>query len=135
MTNYRQARSSNPRGMNQKDGRPHRRTKSQWQTAADDWIAAGFIPDDWNKWTYTWLGEFPVFSISPGIFTDDTGVHAGLVARYAPVDIEILFPYGTDPITIKGRLDDEILAIMRDDTDADGPPIEWIDIDVSMEVA
>jgi len=145
MTNFRQARHNNTRGSNQKDGRrtDSRPTKAQRQVAEAEWVAAGFTQEDWNKWSYTWLGEeFPVFSIAPGILTDDTGAHAGLVAQYAPTGIEILFPYGTDPSNIKNRLDDEILIIMRHDAAPDGPPIEWtpppaewVDIDTFMEAA
>ena len=80
--------------------------------------ALGFTRTDWNKWSYTWQGNFPTFTLAPGILEDGA---AGLIARYPPADIEILFPYGTTPALIKGRLDDEILEIMRLQADAADP--------------
>jgi hypothetical protein len=83
--------------------------------------ALDFIRIGWNKWSFTWGGDFPIFTLAPGTFTDDTGTHAGLIARYSLADIEILFPYGTSPADIKTRLNDEILEIMRLQTDAADP--------------
>ena len=80
--------------------------------------ALGFTRTDWNKWSYTWQGSFPTFTLAPGILE---GGGAGLIARYSPADIEILFPYGTRPALIKGRLDDEILEIVRLQADVADP--------------
>jgi hypothetical protein len=107
---------------NQKDWGHHApRPRSQTK----EFEANGFEREGWNKWAYTWQDNFPIFTVTPGIATDDTGTHAGLVARYAPADIEIIFPYGTPPKRIAERLNDEILAIMQHDADLDGPPISW----------
>lgn len=130
MTNFKQVQSNGRRGENMKDGRrPDRRpTKKQRQATEDQWFAAGFE----YRWirnaprlTYTWSGDFPVFEVIPGII----GISAGLIARYAP--IEIFFPYETDPADIAARLNDEILAIMRHDAEiADQPLVDdgddWI---------
>lgn len=125
MTNSKQVRNNKKRGGNRKDGhRPDRRqTKARRQAIENQWTAAGFKMTDWNKWTYTWPGESPVFRLTPGILIDDRGTHAGLIARYASADKKILFVYGTDPASIKARLDDEILAIMRLQADVDNSPI------------
>jgi hypothetical protein len=103
MTNYLAATRNRKRGKNKKDGATGRRCPSPSQ----DFEAQGFTRLDWNKWTYTWSGEFPVFRLAPGI----VGLQAGLVAVWE--DRKIFFPYGTQPKEIKARLDDEILAIMR----------------------
>ncbi len=126
MTNYKQARTNGKRGGNKKDGySPDRRqTKAQRQAAEERWLAAGFT----YRWfrggprlTYSWRGDFPVFKLAPGILKDETGTHAGLIARYSPADIEILFPYGTRPVDIAARLNDEILEIVRLQADAADP--------------
>ena len=80
--------------------------------------ALGFTRTDWNKWSYTWQGNFPTFTLAPGILEDGA---AGLIARYSPADIEILFPYGTRPVDIAARLNDEILEIVRLQADAADP--------------
>jgi hypothetical protein len=137
MTNFRQVRNNRKRGGNRKDGhRPDRRQiKAQRQTAEDQWIKAGFNSVDWNKWTYTWPGNFPVFQLAPGIVTNDQGTRAGMVARYPKTGKEILFSYGTPPVDIKAQLDDEIFAIMQHDATIDELPLDWqssveeIDID------
>jgi hypothetical protein len=143
MTNYKQVKGNKKRGGNRKDGnRPDRRqTKAQRKADEDAFLAAGF-GYQWirgaPRLTYTCQGEFPVFEVCPGITTDDTGTHAGLVAKHAQSGKEILFDYGTSPAIIAARLDGEILAIMRHDADVDGPPIdwvsagEWVDIDQFM---
>jgi hypothetical protein len=124
MTNFKQARSNGKRGFNQKDPQPVRPTKAQRQAAEGQWEAAGFEMIDWNKMAYTWEGDFPAFALAPGTITDDQDARAGLVARYDPADIKILFPYGTPPAAIATRLDDEILSIMRHDADIDAP-LDW----------
>ena len=106
---------------NIKDGGNSLRRKSGLTKAFE---GRGFIRSDWNKWTYTWTGNFPVFKVGPGtVINNDGSPRQGLVARYVPADKEILFPYGTSPAEIAGRLDDEILAIMRHDVDIDTPPL------------
>ena len=106
------------------DHQPERRqTKRQRQAAENQWAAAGFNLTDWNKWAYTWPGNFPVFEISPGILTNDTGTYAGLIARYASAGIEILFVYGTPPQDIAARLDTEIGEIDVDDYMTDNLPL------------
>jgi hypothetical protein len=98
-----------PKGHNRKDG-PGRRRRRPGQ----DWEGHGFSQIDWNKWVYTWEGVFPVFRVAPGVSRDESGFPwQGLVARCSRPEVEVLFPYGTGPEEIKGRLDEEILAIMR----------------------
>lgn len=126
MTNYKQAPGNDKRGGNKKDGyRPDRRqTKAQSQAAEERWLAAGFTYRRFRgglRLTYSWPGDFPVFKLAPGSVTDDTETHAGLIARYSPADIEILFPYGTRPVDIATRLNDEILEIVRLQADAADP--------------
>jgi hypothetical protein len=124
MTNRKLAKLGKQRPTNQKDPRPPRQTKAQRESAIAEFEAAGFT---WTPgpWTYTWPGNFPVFRLAPGILVDDTGPHAGLIARYSPADIEILFPYGTPPTDMAARLNDEILAVMRHDADVDCPSLDW----------
>jgi hypothetical protein len=142
MTNFKQTVRNKKRGGNRKDGDgPGRRqSKAQHEACEAEWITAGFS----RKWirgaprlTYTWPGNFPIFTLAPGMVTDDQGTHEGLVARYAPADREILFPYGTSPAQIRAQLNDEIFEIMQHDADVDAPlnwqpASEWIDIDVWM---
>ena len=97
-----------PRAGNCKDGRQGR---SRSRSKAAEFLALGFTQTDWNKFSYTWQGDFPTFIISPGI----VGLQAGQVARYDSAEIEILFPYGTPPEEIKARLDDEIAEIVSAD--------------------
>lgn len=97
------------RSYNKKDGATGRRSPHQ------DWEAHGFTYLDWNKHTYTWQGNFPVFTISPGIVNN----RAGLVAKCGET-VE-LFPYGTKPAEIKARLDDLIF----DDLQSDPEEIDW----------
>lgn len=118
MTNYKLAISNTNRPYNKKDGRP--RPRSQ----AAQYEAQGFKRTDWNRWEYTWKGNFPVFQMAPGILGDK----AGLIAKFSE-DIKIHFPYGTPPADIKARLDDEILAIMQHDAEIAEQPLAWIDID------
>lgn len=80
-------------------------------------VEAGFTRSGWNKWSYTWSGNFPVFALAPGIVDGK----AGLVAQCSQADKTILFSYGTFPADIKARLDDEILTIMRLQADAADP--------------
>lgn len=100
---------------NKKDG--GQRSNSQPQ----DWAAQGFAQTDWNKHTYQWQGNFPVFTVSPGHTTDGL---AGIVARCETVDVAEWFPYGTSPAAIKERLDDVTLEIMRHQAD-DAEAIDW----------
>jgi hypothetical protein len=122
MTNFRQVTSNKLRGANKKDPQSPRQTKAQRHAIIEEFEAAGFT---WTPgtWRYTWEGNFPVFSVAPGIITNEIGTHAGLVAKYGPASIEILFPYGTKPAEIAAQLNDEILAIMRHDADVDDPII------------
>lgn len=109
MTNYKQSVKNGKRGSNKKDGATGRRQPRQ------DWESHGFITLGWNKHTYTWEGNFPVFTISPGIASD----RAGLVAKCG--EVTELFPYGTDPAEIKTRLDD----LIYEDLQADAEEIDW----------
>jgi hypothetical protein len=122
MTNFKQAPGNKKRGTNRVDGHcpDRRRTKAQRQAAIEEFEAAGFT---WTPgpWRYTWQGEFPVFILAPGIIDN----RAGLVARCAPADKEILFPYGMPATAIAARLNDEILAIMRHDADIDDAQLDW----------
>ena len=106
MTNYKQARTNGKRGRNMKDGNGPL-VRRDYNARLE---AARFTRIGWNKWAYTWQGDFPIFTLAPGILEDGA---AGLIARYSPADIEILFPYGTRPVDIAARLNDEILEIMR----------------------
>lgn len=98
---------------NKKDGGALGRQRNQDKA----FCAAGFTRNDWNKWNYTWPGEFPIFEIAPGIIGDK----AGLVAHYEPADIEILFAYGTTPADIKAQLDDKIDELMGLQADVADP--------------
>ncbi len=120
MTNFRKATSNAKRPHNQKDGIA--RSRSQ----AAQYEADGFKQAGWNRWEYTWEGDFPVFQLAPGILED----RAGLIAKFGE-DIKIHFPYGTNPAVIKAQLDDEILAIMRHGAEiAEWPlDLDWINID------
>ncbi len=118
MTNYRKAITGASRPYNQKDG-----VVARPRSQARIYEALGFAQTDWNKWSYTWEGNFPIFALAPGILSDK----AGLIATFSP-EIRIHFPYSTDPADIKARLDDEILAIMRHDAEIDTPlELEWIE--------
>lgn len=136
MTNFKQVVNNKRRGGNIKDGHHPNRARTKAQRRADDaqWLAAGFE----YRWmrgaprlTYTWGGNLPVFEVTPGI----VGVAAGLVARCAPAGIEILFPYGTSPADITGRLNDEIEAIIFHDAEINERPLvsdddeDLIDVD------
>ncbi len=113
MTNFKQARSNRKRGSNIKDG-PRRRQSGHSKSFLDN----GFIRSDWNKWVYTWLGDFPVFHLAPGAVINDQGkFREGLIARHPQTDKEILFPYGTSPADIAGRLNDEIMGLQADVAD------------------
>ncbi len=105
-----------PKGRNKKDGNGQMVRQRDYNARLG---AARFTRIGWNKWSYSWQGSFPTFTLAPGILED--GGAAGLIARYSPADIEILFPYGTRPALIKGRLDDEILEIMRLQADVADP--------------
>jgi hypothetical protein len=121
MTNRKLAKSNANRPPNQKDHRPPHQTKASRRNYDAKLAEAGFT---WVglKLTYTWPGVFPAFILAPGIATDETGTHAGLIARCG--DIEILFPYGSDPEAMAAQLDDEILEVMRLQADVDAP-LDW----------
>ncbi|KKL92162.1 hypothetical protein LCGC14_1816520 [marine sediment metagenome] len=104
-----------PKGRNKKDGNGQMARQRDYNARLG---AARFTQIGWNKWSYSWQGNFPTFTLAPGILEDGA---AGLIARYSPADIEILFPYGTRPALIKGRLDDEILEIVRLQADVADP--------------
>lgn len=106
MTNYKQAQTNGRRGDNIKDGK--RGALNRQRDYNGQLEAEGFTRTDWNKWTYTWDGDFPAFTLAPGIVDGK----AGLVARCAEAGVEILLPYGTPPDNIKARLNDEIDEIM-----------------------
>lgn len=102
------------RRANKKDGNGPLNRQRDYNARLE---ALGFTRTDWNGWSYSWQGEFPTFTLAPGIVDDK----AGLVAQCNQADKAILFPYGTFPADIKARLDDEILAIMRLQADAADP--------------
>lgn len=127
MTNVKQARNNGKRGGNRKDGGHFNRRLNQNK----EFYALGFTRNDWNKWNYTWSGEFPIFLLSPGTIVTDGGPKSGLIAHYEPAGKEIYFPYGSSPADIAARLDNEIFAIMRHDAEIDDAPL---DIDAFMAV-
>ena len=109
------ARKSNrtPKGRNKKDGNGQVARQRDYNKRLE---ALGFTRTGWNKWSYSWQGDFPTFTLAPGgLLNGETG----LIAKFE--EIEILFPYGTTPAFIKARLDDEILGIMRLQADAADP--------------
>jgi hypothetical protein len=111
MTNFKQAPRNKSRGNNIKDGgsRPRRNRSND-----DQFEDLGFKRIDWNKWSYTWPGNFPVFRLVPGW----TCFGHGWIAIHDESDHRI--PLGpAKPTEIKTRLDDEILAIMRYDAEID----------------
>jgi len=100
------------------------KTRGRGRAKAQDWAAHGFTQVDWNKHQYTWEGRnFPVFTVSPGLVPHEFGLQSGIVARCG--DVVVYFEYGTDPATIKDKLDDEILAIMRLDVEV----IDWPELE------
>lgn len=115
MTNRNLARLNATRPYNKKDGNGPLNRQRDYNAHLED---ADFTRVGWNKWAYTWDGDFPVFTLSPGELLNG---ETGLIARYSPADIEILFPYGTAPSFIKVRLDEKILEIMRFQADAADP--------------
>lgn len=103
---------------NKKDGGGPRRKSGLTKS----FEAVGFIRDDWNKWMYTWEGEFPVFKIGPGTIINDEGMpRDGLIASCLQAGIEILFAYGTPPESIKAQLDNEISEIIGHQADIADP--------------
>ncbi|KKN15651.1 hypothetical protein LCGC14_0983870 [marine sediment metagenome] len=101
------ARKSNrtPKGRNKKDGNGPLARQRDYNKRLE---ALGFTRTGWNKWSYSWQGDFPTFTLAPGgLLNGETG----LIAKFE--EIEILFPYGTKPADIKDRLDDEILGIVE----------------------
>lgn len=117
MTNRNLAKSNSPRPFNKKDGNGPRRD----YTYNARLEALNFTRAGWNKHSYTWPGEFPTFTLAPGVIEGE----AGLVARCPKADKEILFVYGAAPADIKARLDDEILTLMGLQADIDDPmPVE-----------
>jgi hypothetical protein len=129
VTNFQKAISNASRPYNKKDGvaRP--------PSLGDQYEDQGFKQIDWNRWEYTWQGgDFPVFQVGPGILDDK----AGVIAKFGDtININIHFPYGTDPADIKARLDDEILGIMCYDAGIEEQPLtlDWIDVDEWMVAA
>ena len=113
MTNYKQARTNGKRGANIKDGNGPLARQRDYNALLR---ALGFTRTDWNKWSYSWQGDFPTFALAPGGHLNG---ETGFIAKFK--EIEILFPYGTKPAFIKDRLDDEILEIMRLQADAADP--------------
>jgi hypothetical protein len=118
-----------PATRNKKDGATGRRPSKRASEASDKAFEAAGFRTEWirgaPRMTYTWKdGTFPKFEVCPGIITDTTGTHAGLVAKHAQSQTEILFRYGTNPAVIAARLDTEILRIKRADA-ADNEPINW----------
>jgi hypothetical protein len=115
MTNFNQAPGNKSRGNNIKDGgsRPRRNRSND-----DQFEALGFKRIDWNKWSYTWKGDFPVFRLVPGWVSFEYG----WIAICDRSGLQI--PIGqAGPIEIKTRLDDEILAIMRYDAEIADEPL------------
>jgi hypothetical protein len=118
-----------PKTGNKKDGATGRRRRGN----GDKWTVAGFT---WpgpqrSVYNYTWPGNFPVFRVGPGLHEDK----AGLVARCLAADRVVFFEYGTDPVKIKRRLDDEILEIVRYEAELNNLPLaeifDEIDFDAS----
>lgn len=114
MTNRNLARRNTTRPCNKKDGNGPLVRQRDYNARLE---AAGFTRTDWNKWSYSWHGDFPVFKLAPGIVDDKVG----LVAQCSQADKTILFSYGTFPADIKVRLDDEILEIVRLQADIADP--------------
>jgi len=108
----------NPQTNNKKDGATGRRRDDsrEFEEAGFQWI-------DWNKLSYTWPGDFPVFILVPG---SNMNGHPGWIAKVDLVDlIEIYFHPASSAIFIKTRLDDEILAIMRREAALDDAEIDF----------
>lgn len=95
---------------NKKDGATGRKPRNR----AEQFEAVGFtLVEPPSKWSYTWQGIFPVFQVKPGVIN---GL-GGIVARCDQANVTEWFPYGTKPGTIKSRLDDLILDILRQDAE------------------
>jgi len=114
------ARKSNrtPKGRNKKDGNGQVARQRDYNVRLK---TAGFRRTDWNRWTYTWAGDFPAFTLAPGTLTDGTGTRVGLIAQCSQAGVTIVFSYGTKPAGIATRLNDEILEIMRLQADVADP--------------
>lgn len=78
-----------------------------------DWEGAGFIQVDWNKFSYTWQGDFPVFTVAPGVHDGQRG----MVARHEASGTVELFPYQTCPHKISAQLNDLIYEIISREDD------------------
>lgn len=104
-----------PKGRNKKDGATGRGRRKD---NSAEFEALGFIEIDWNKWSYTWEGDFPVFRLVPGT----VDFMPGWVAIYNERQI----PIGqAQPEAIKARLDEEILAITRHDAEIIEAELDW----------
>jgi hypothetical protein len=115
-----------PQTNNIKDGPKRPRDRG------DQWLAAGFTWPGPQRavYNYTWDGNFPLFRIGP----ERLDGCSGLVARCARVDVVLFFAYGTSPAIIAGRLDDEILSIMRHDAEIAEMPINWEPREIGAEI-
>lgn len=134
MTDFSQVQDNGKRGGNQKDGHGPDRRPTKAQHEADDklWLDAGFSYREIRnapRLTYTWQDDFPVIEITPGIVCDSEGqFRAGMVARNSDTGFELCFPYGTPPVDIVDRLNDEILKITRLQADV-GAPLDWDELE------
>ena len=126
MTNYRQVKNSRKRGGNKKDGATGRgKRRNDAQDAAFE--ALGFQMSDWNKWSYTWPGNFPVIRLVPGTIASTPG--------WVAVHGDLRVPIGqARPAEIKERLDDLILQIMKREAELADLPPDWEPDEVGPEI-
>jgi len=127
MTDY-SARLSGkkPSGSNKKDGATGQGPRRNNNQDAE-FERLGFTMTDWNKWGYTWPGNFPVISLVPGL----VDFEPGWVAIYKATGRQI--PIGqVAPEEIKARLDDLILEILRHDAELDNERLDELDEDVDL---
>jgi hypothetical protein len=95
------------------------------EAKAARFISAGFIPQSDNEWTYTWKGDFPVFTLRRGLDFSAGKPFFGLIITYDPADIKIKLPCGSRPKDIKTLLDDQIFQIMQHDAKVNNQPLNW----------
>ncbi len=122
MTNFSAVKNKRrPHRPNRKDAAPRRQSRKSQERYDQALEDNGFEFTDFNKVSYTWDGDFPVFHLAPGVCNET--LIRGFIARCG--DFEIVFPYGTPPPEMAKRLNDEIIKIVRLQAEAAEVPLDW----------
>jgi hypothetical protein len=101
-----------PRTSNKKDGGNTRRRDNNQDAQFE---ALGFEMADWNKWTYTWEGDYPVYKLVPGMvdFTPGWVAICKQTGYQTPIGRATPTPIGrATPDEIKTLLDNKIAEIV-----------------------